>query len=89
MKRIHGEPIPPWKKLGLQQFPPIECNLSVGDEVVYTNTNGCSFDSIVIGFSENANFYGRFIHIFSYGADKKIDEGAWWFPHTPQELTKK
>ena len=98
MKRIHGEPIPLWEKLGLQQFPPVECSFAVGDRVIYTNECGMKFDMDIIGFSNEVCFFGffkdrnsskitsgRFIHLKRHG--KSEDGSCWWFPYSPQELT--
>lgn len=85
-KKIHGEPIPLWEKLGLQPFPPVECYFSVGDKVIYTNDYGAKFIMFIAGFSEEINFYGGFIHLTS---DPKSENGsAFWFAHLPQELSR-
>ncbi len=85
-RKIHGELVPLWKKYGsgLQKNPPIPCDFFVGDWVVFTNDSGCNFDCIVIGFSPDANFQGRFIHIIRRDIDSS--GSAWWFPHRPSEL---
>ncbi len=94
MKRIHGEPVPLWKELGLQQFPPIECPFTVGDRVIYANGYGAKFDMDIIGFSDKIYFFGdkdaastdqgRFIHLKRHG--RSVDENAWWFPCSLREL---
>jgi len=84
MKPIHGEAKPIWEKFGLFQFPPLECSFRVGDKVIYTNEAGIKFDMDVVGFSKDANFYGRFIHLVRHKSDG--DGSAWWFPHHPSEL---
>lgn len=59
--------------------PPVDCEFSVGDTVVFTNEYGVSFPGLrVIGFADDDSFYGRFIH---------LNTGAWWFPVRPGELT--
>lgn len=64
----------------LRTTPPIDCEFSVGDNVTFTNEYGVVFEGHkVIGFAEDDSFYGRFIH---------IDTDSYWFPHTPEELTK-
>lgn len=74
-------------KEDLLKLPPIECDLKVGDKVIYTNDNGVEFDMIVIGFSEDPYFLARgmFIHL----TPDNEHEGAWWFPHKRKELRKK
>lgn len=68
---------------GLCEEPPVPCDLKVGDRVTYTNEEGLQFPGmIVIGFSRDDSFYGRFIHI----ARPSGDPGAWWFPHRRDEL---
>ena len=78
--------MPIWQKLELQEHPPVECAFAVGDRVIYTNDAGLKFDCDIIGFSENTDFYGRFIHLKEHG---KTETGScWWFPHLPTEITK-
>ena len=86
MKPIHGTPTPLWKRLGLQEFPPIQCDLKVGDRVIFKNEAGLRFHREVAGFAEDTKFYGRFIHLVSPGSNG--EGNAWWFPHTPAEITK-
>ena len=65
----------------LSDMPPVACDFSVGDVVVFTNEFGVSFQNLVIiGFSE-PDEYNRFIHIHTKGS-------AYWFPHKPEELAK-
>ncbi len=58
---------------------PIECDLNVGDVVIFTNDYGVSFaNMIVIGFAKPEHqLHGRFIHISSDCA---------WFPCTRESL---
>lgn len=83
-KRIHGEPVPLWERLSLQPVPPVPCPFAAGDRVIYTNDYGLKFDMDVIGFSKDASFYGRFIHLARHGRD--VNGSAWWYPHAPHEL---
>ena len=85
-KPIHGLKPPHWERLGLQEHPPIECDFKIGDRVIFTNEYGLKFDDEVIGFSKDAEFYGKFIHLMRYGGTP--EGGAWWFPHSPMELKK-
>ena len=85
-KQIHGEPIPFWKKLGLEPLPPIECPFAVGDTVIYTNDYGVKFKMDIIGFSKDTSFYGRFIHLKRH-EHEDVDGCAWWCPCSPQEIT--
>lgn len=56
----------------------------MGDRVTYTNEYGISFAAMkVIGFAEDDSFYGRFIHLTG-----PEHPGAFWFPHTREELAK-
>jgi len=59
------------------------CNL--GDRVIYTNDYGVSFENVIIGFADNADFYGRIIHHIPIG-------GTWndagWFPGKPESFSK-
>ena len=76
MKRIHGEPILLWEKLGLQQFPSIECPFAIGDTVIYTNDYGVKFKMDIIGFSKDTSFYGRFIHLKPH--EYEDEDGSAW-----------
>lgn len=63
----------------LKKEPPVECEFEVGDTVTFTNEYGVSFPgNKVIGFADDDEFYGRFIH---------LDKSSWWFPVRPSELT--
>ena len=84
MKPMHGQPKHFWEEHGLSQFPPVECDFRVGDKVIYTNDNGLKFDMEVVGFSKDASFYGRFIHLIAHKTNG--DGSAWWSPHHPSEL---
>lgn len=67
----------------LKSTPPVPCEFKVGQKVAYKNEFGVVFNGMtIIGFSEDDNFYGRFIHL--RGAEH---DGAYWFPHKPEELT--
>ena len=84
MQKIHGESMPLWQKHGLKPVPPFPCEFSIGDKVIFTNDNGITFEMVVIGFAENDNFYGRFIHTI-----RDTWEGsAGWFPHHPSQLER-
>jgi len=72
--------------LNLNEFPPIECNYSIGDEVIFTNPAEIEFREFVIGFSEEVDKYGRFIHLALHA--NNTEGSAWWFPHRIDELTK-
>ncbi|SPU49864.1 hypothetical protein [Bordetella trematum] len=68
----------------LRQEPPFPCDLQIGDRVTFTNEYGVSFAGMrVIGFAKDDSFYGRFIHLAG-----PEHPGAYWFPHSRQELTK-
>lgn len=68
----------------LRQEPPAPCDLQVGDRVTFTNEYGVSFAGMrVIGFADDESFYGRFIHLTG-----PEHPGAYWFPHTRDELVK-
>ena len=84
-KRIHGEKIPLWQKLGMCEFPPVPCEFSIGDNVVATNDYGAKWNMVVIGFKENDSFYGRFIYLNPSGCDVECE--AWWFPWHPKDLS--
>lgn len=65
--------------LEMMSKPPIDCDLNVGDEVVYTNDYGVSFYGYsVIGFSETIE-YERFIH---------LNTDSYWFDVKRINLTK-
>ena len=67
-------------KKALQQNPPVECDLKVGDRVTFTNENGVSFEGYrVIGFEQDTSFYGRYIY---------LDKDSFWFPVRREELKK-
>jgi hypothetical protein len=83
-RKIHGEPVPLWARLKLQELSPVPCAFHVGDIVCFTNEYGLQFDCDVIGFSEDSSFQGRFIHLARRGYD--VNGSAWWFPHRPDEL---
>lgn len=85
-KRIHGEPAALWQRLNLQQEPPVQCDFKVGDCVEFTNDYGVKYIDFVIGFSEDANFHGRFVHISPSLTASGEPTDAWWFPHKPSEL---
>lgn len=89
-KPIHGEPEKLWKKLGLQEKCPIECDFNIGDLVIFTNDYGVKFDAEVIGFSSDDDWfskkYGKYIHIGPPGGD--VNGWAWRFPHSQKELIK-
>ena len=80
MKRIHGQPKPAHEAHGLETAPPAPCSFAIGDSVTFTNDQGCEFPGrTVIGFAKEVQSWGGFIH---------LDKGAWWFPVTPESLTK-
>jgi len=88
MKQVHGMPQAVWERLGLRETPPVECGgLAVGDAVIFTNECGLRFDRVIVGFSEDDSFYGRFIHLASHCSVVAGD--AWWFPHKPAEIVKR
>ena len=86
MKKIHGLPQTLCEKHGLQKLPPVDCDLRVGDKVIFTNDNGVSFNQVVIGFSANHNFYGRFIHAICEGGTWEGSAG--WFAHHPSQIQR-
>lgn len=62
-----------------QAFPPLPCELKVGDKVTFTNDYGVEFhDKTVTGFASTVE-YGRFVF---------LDIDSWWFPVRPENLTK-
>ena len=72
---------------GLSDKPPIECKFKIGEEVIFTNRAGVSFqEMIIIGFADKPNPNGAFIYI-AYPDDRAF-ACAYWFPHKPEELTK-
>jgi len=87
MKQVHGTPQAVWERLGLCEIPPVECGLAVGDAVIFTNESGLRFDMVIVGFSEDDSFYGRFIHLARHSSVVAGD--AWWFPHKPAEVVKR
>lgn len=86
MKPIHGEKLVHYVRFNLQSVPPVPCNYRIGEKVLYTNEFGVSFEMEVVGYSPDTSFYGRFIHLITAGTDGS--GSAYWFPHTPEELTK-
>ena len=85
-KPIHGEKAPLYEHYKLKPVPPVPCDFCIGDRVIFTNEYGLKFDMDVIGFADNTEFYGRFIHIVRHGSNG--DGSAWWFAHKPDELKK-
>lgn len=66
----------------IKKTPPVECDFKVGDTVTFTNDQGVSFPGHkVIGFAEDTSHsqYGRFIY---------LDYDCYWFPTSPESLTK-
>ena len=64
----------------LSKVAPVECEFAIGDKVTFTNENGVKFPGkTIIGFANDAKFYGRFIH---------LDSDAYWFASKPEELMK-
>ena len=63
----------------LRKTPPVKCEFRVGDVVTLTNYFGIKFTGLkVVGFADNTEFYGRFIHLD--GGD------SWSFPERPTDL---
>ncbi len=63
----------------LSDVAPVPCDFKVGDVVTFTNEYGVSFpNNKIIGFSKEL-FYGKFIH---------TSNEAYWFPKSPESLTK-
>ena len=86
-KPIQGQRPPLWQRLNLREHPTVPCGFKIGDRVEYTNDNGVKFDDeIVIGFANDANFYGRFIHLSPGLTEAGEPRDAWWFPHKPSDL---
>lgn len=73
-----------WERYGLCENPPVHCQFKVGDMVIFTNQAGIEFDMDIVGFSQNTEFYGRFIHTIRHNTDGS--GSAWWFPQAPSEL---
>jgi hypothetical protein len=84
-KSIHGKAAPLWQLHGLKQFPPVACQFKLNDRVIFTNDYGVSFTNIIIGFSADDSFYGRFIHtIRAEGGSWEGDAG--WFANHPSQI---
>lgn len=65
--------------LEMVAIAPVECDLNVGDEVIFTNEYGVSFHGLrVIGF-DNSVENGRFIH---------LNTDCYWFPVNRQSIQK-
>lgn len=86
MKPIHGQAQSLCEKHGLKPVPPIDCEFKLGDRVIFTNDQDVKFEQIIIGFSSNDDFYGRFIH--AIGINGTWDGCAGWFPHHPSQLER-
>lgn len=82
MKKIHGQGVTLWERHGLQPVAPVPCNFKLNDRVIFTNDYGVLFNQTVIGFSENDNFHGNFIHCIT----DTWEGSAGWFPHHPNQL---
>ena len=57
--------------------PPVACEFSAGDRVLYTNDYGAQFDRTVRGFCREVQSYGGFVY---------LDADAWWFPVKAESL---
>ena len=63
----------------LQTEPPVDCQFKLGDKVTFTNPQGSIFEGhTVIGFANDASFYGKFIH---------LDLDCYWYPLHPSSLS--
>lgn len=61
----------------LSQTPPVECEFSIGDNVMYTNDYGVSFYGYkIIGFADNVE-HGKFIY---------LNFQCYWSAVTPESL---
>jgi len=68
-----------FKDISLNTNPPIECDLKIGDTVIFTNDYGVSFfGHKVTGFSDTVE-NGRFVH---------LDDEAYWFSVKRESLVK-
>ena len=85
-KRVHGERSPLWERLGLQEFPPIKCDLAIGDRVTFCNDYGFTCPMFVIGFSESATSWGGFICLAR--DPNNVGGGAWWSPVKLEQVKK-
>jgi len=86
-KRVHGERSPLWERLGLQEFPPTECGLSIGDRVTYTNDYGAKFSRVIIGFSERVGkSWGGVVHLSR--DPNNVGGSAWWSPVKLEQVKK-
>lgn len=69
--------------LELSSVAPVPCGLEVGDVVTFTNEAGLKFGGYkVIGFKKEIDPDWR-PHAFVY-----LDWASWWFPTSPETLTK-
>lgn len=68
-------------KKQLNSVAPIECDLKVGDRVIYKNDFGSKFGPFeVIGFEKKEDISGgRFVY---------LNKDSYWFPVKAEQLTK-
>ena len=72
-------------KATLSQVAPDGCPFKVGDKVNYMNDYGVVFhDRIIIGFDDNP----KTNQIAKYGHCVFLDNDSYWYPVTPESLTK-
>lgn len=80
-KPIHGQPTPYYQQHeSLSEFPPVECDLRVGDVVTFTNDAGLKFPGHhITAFAKK---------LTSWGACVYLDGDSPWFPVKVSSLTK-
>lgn len=62
----------------LKTTPPVDTEFQVGQNVAFVNDYGVIFDDLtIIGFADDASFYGKFIH---------LNSDSYWFPASPGSL---
>jgi hypothetical protein len=68
-------------KKQINSTSPIECDLKVGDRVIYKNDFGVKFGPFeVIGFEKKEDIsVGRFVY---------LNKDSYWFPVKAEQLTK-
>jgi len=70
-------------KVDMLSTPPIPCDFKVSDRVTYKNTYGVEFKNLrVEGFSHKV-YTDMTGSPFIY-----LNTDAYWFPHSPNDLTK-
>lgn len=69
----------------LHEAPPVPCDFSVGDRVIFTNDHGAEWDMVVIGFAAEVTSWGRFIYT-DFHQESGHQGAAWWFPKRQDQI---